>query len=370
VFKWLKNIFKKTPTIAYDIGVNVVSEPVQRIKIRQETAPIEEPTKKQIEKPKEIYMNENDLNNIWLVVVDTTGMDKATRSYNENNPDENSGGEVDARKLGPLGIKTFAFVNATDVNAAKGFFWRTLGAKNPAIRRYLAEIARATKVTNFSQIFPILTKPGIVWNYVGGKNEAMPGQQSNLAKQKELAGRDMYGNESAREYVHVAPQIPDGVQTQVTKNDLRDLTPDDRKVMQSNQPQAQMPAMNPNMTPQQMMQMMQMFMATMAAQAQPPVQQVSNEPSRSIHELSSDDIAAIESNRTEMAPDENDPDLQRQIQAINESGKKGFDASLLDDAIDPTELAKMAKTTQSIVPRSPEQAAATGKGKRRVPSGE
>jgi cytochrome c553 len=58
-----------------------------------------------------------------------------------------------------------------------------------------------------------------------------------------------------------------------------------------------------------------------------------------------------------MKPDENDPELQKQIQEMKESGSKGFDASIIDEELDPAELARMAKVTQSITPRSPEQAA-------------
>lgn len=363
MFKWVKRLFNKNNKVEYDSNILPNNTPRLKIKEPDQPEPPKEPEPPKQEK-KRIYMDPSDLNNIWLVVVDTTGLDKPTRSFNEGTG-EGGDDAVDARKLGPLGIKTFAFVNAPDVNAAKGIFWRTLGAKNPAVRRLLAEIARATRVTNFSQIFPILTRTGVVWNYVGGPKEALPGQQSNLARQKELAGRDAYGNESAREYQPAVPEIPDGIQTKVSKADLSNMSAEDRRVLQSQQSQTpQMPQMpaNGQMNQQQMMQMMQMMMAMMQnnTQPQPPPQAIVQD-TRNLHELDAEDQAIIESNKTQLSPEENDPELQRQIQEMKDSGSKQLDSSVLDDEIDPAELARMAKMTQAITPTNPENAPPRGK---------
>jgi hypothetical protein len=368
VLKWLTDLFGRKKKVSYDICVNII-ESTPRVKIRQETAPLPPPPKKQ-ETIKGITMNADDLRNIWLVVVDTTGLDKATRNYNESNPDESGDGVIDARKLGPLGIKTFAFVNAPDLNAAKGIFWRTLGAKNPRIRGMLAEVARATRVTNFSQIFPILTKTGIVWNYVAGPKESLPGQQSALARQKDLVGKDQYGNESAREFEPAVPQIPDGVQTKVDQRDLGHLDAADRKVLngQQNNQNPGTPAMPGNMSQEQMMQMMQMMMATMMQNggkmpAAPEPAKVTE--ARTFDQLSAEDMDAINSTITPLSRDESDPDLQKQIQAFKNKGSKEINMDTIeDDSIDPQEMANMAKMTQLINPQNPEQAAV--KKKKRV----
>lgn len=363
MFKWIKRLFNKNNKVEYDSNILPLNGTRIKIKLEPDPEPPKEPEPPKQEK-KRIYMDPSDLNNIWLVVVDTTGLDKPTRSFNEGTG-EGGDDAIDARKLGPLCIKTFAFVNAPDVNSAKGIFWRTLGAKNPAVRRFLAEIARATRVTNFSQIFPILTRTGVVWNYVGGPKEALPGQQSSLARQKDLAGRDAYGNESAREYQPAVPDIPDGVQTRVSKADLGNMSAEDRKVLQSQQnQQPQMPQLpaNGQMSQADMMKMMQMMMTMMqnGAQAAPPPRAIV-EDTRNLHELDAEDQAIIESNKTQLSPEENDPELQKQIQEMKDSGSKHLDASVLDDEIDPEELARMAKMTQAITPTNPENAPPRGK---------
>lgn len=365
MFKWLFTKFKKKePEVASDIPLKVILEQ-PRIKIKQNIEPVKEEPPKQIKK--EIVMDYHEqLRNIWLVVVDTTGLVKATRSYNEATGE---GGDdmVDAKKLGPLGIKTFAFVNAPDLNAAKGLLWRTLGAKNPAIRRFLPEIARATKATNFTQIFPILTRTGVVWNYVGAKNEALPGQQSAIQK-GELVGKNQYGEESARDYEPAVPSIPDGGETKVSKSDVGQMTAADRKILES---QGQMPQVNGNMTPQQMMQMMQMMMTMMqnGGQMAPPTppRATYTERSQSADELSAEDLASIDQNIQPLAPEETDPDLQRQIESLRERGNSAQVNIDLDEQLDQSELERMAKMTEQInFKKSEEEAPTRGKGKRRV----
>jgi hypothetical protein len=372
VFGWLKKLFKKetlAPSKEDDFQL-----PGVRIKIRQDTAkPPEQkkeiPKEKVIPKTKEIHMDDKFINAIWLIVVDTTGMDKKTFSYNESTGErDEGGGENDPRKLGPLGIKTFAFVTAPDINAAKGVFWRTIGARNPATRRFMPEIARATKATNFSQIFPILARGmGVCWNYVGSASESLPGQQSAINQRAELVGKNPYGDVSAREYQPAAPQIPDGIETKVNPNEVGSVSAEDKKVLQSGIKTPQMPQMPMgNMNQQQMMQMMQMMMQMMQGgmqPQQPPPQATFTEQSQNISSLSADDIAAIESNKTPLSQPETDPELEKQIAEIKSKGGHNPDLSSLNEDIDPEELDRMAKMTQAINPRS-DDAPVQKKGKR------
>jgi hypothetical protein len=358
VFRWLIN-YIKGQTEVQEVPIKDTSQPVSNeiLKLREEIVKkndkIEAPKKKELPK-KEVIMNPSDLNNIWMIVVDTTGLVKATRSFNESTGEGNDDA-VDARKLGPLGIKTFSFVNAPDINAAKGIFWKTLGANNPAIRRFMPEVARATRVTNFTQIFPLLTRTGVVWNYIGGPRESLPGQQSKLFQTKELAGSDAYGNVSAREYQPAPPQIPDGIETKVNPKEIQ-LEAADRKVLNSNQ---STPAANGGvMDQQQMMQMMMQMMAQMQAMNGGKLPAMPQQPqytdrSQDISSLSADDIAAIESNKTQLSPEENDPELQKQIAELKSRG--GQQIVDFDESIDQRELEKMAKTTRSLVNKSGEE---------------
>jgi hypothetical protein len=357
VFKWLINYFtspKEEPTKEETLDELALLIKKNSIKIKEEIKPTTpEARKPEIKKERTMATDYYEqLKTIWLVVVDTTGLSKTTR-------DESDDGFVnDARKLGPLGIKTFAFVNAPDINTAKGLLWRTLGARNAATRRFMAEIARATRVTNFTQIFPLLTKMGMVWNYLGGTNEYLPGQQSALARQSELAGKDAYGNDSAREYQPAAPVVPDDVETRVSKNDLSGLSAEDRKVLQSNQQtMPNMPMMNGNMNPQQMMAMMMQMMQMMSGQQPmqaPPATQLT--PARSISELSAEDAALVESTITPISPNVEDPELERQIEDMRARKGQGMAVGNIEsDDVDPEELAKMAKMTETISPKTPDE---------------
>ena len=355
MFEWIKNLTKKKPKLSYDIKVNILENINKPEIIKQEPVRLVKPEpKRDIFYKEQIDMNLNDLKFIWLVVVDTTGLNKATRDYNEEQG--SSGGVNDARKLGHLGIKTFAFVNAPDINAAKGIFWKTLTIKNKAARPFLKEIARATRVTNFTQIFPVLTRVGAVWNYVGGRDEAMPGQQSPLAKQAELTGKDPYGNDSSSLYHPAQPYMPEMENAEIQKGELGNLSAEDRKVLNSQpKPAAAIPGMPAGITPE-MMQAMAAFMAMMQnggkmPAAPAPVQPATTRATRQYDELTEEELATIDGAKLPMDNDADDPELAQSINEMRERGSKGIDLNFDDEKLDPNEMAKMAKQVQAINPQ-------------------
>lgn len=349
MFKWLKGIFnKKKQKIEVKILWNI-SESNKSNTIKEKIKPkIVETKKADIQQPKEIKMDFNNLRNYWLIVVDTKSMASSKQAKDDN--DSSPGNELNAKALGmPLGLKTFSIVNAPDIATARGLFWRTLTATNPGSRGLIQVIAAATRATNLTQILPIISKSGSVWNYIPGPRESLPGQQP--IPRDNLMARDQYGTESAVEYNHVPPTLPEDYVTKVDKKDIGTLSAADRKLLgndQTNQnvtPEAfsQMAA-----NPQLFMEMMAKMMATMAGN------QVKPEPAKSerlgsVYELDQAELAAInQKDPSGISEEYNDEDLQKQIENFRHKDTK-VDLTIQDNDISSDEISNMAKRANSLL---------------------
>jgi hypothetical protein len=349
LFKWLKGIFnKKKQKIEVKILWNI-SESNKSNTIKEKIKPkIVETKKADIQQPKEIKMDFNNLRNYWLIVVDTKSMASSKQAKDDN--DSSPGNELNAKALGmPLGLKTFSIVNAPDIATARGLFWRTLTATNPGSRGLIQVIAAATRATNLTQILPIISKSGSVWNYIPGPRESLPGQQP--IPRDNLMARDQYGTESAVEYNHVPPTLPEDYVTKVDKKDIGTLSAADRKLLgndQTNQnvtPEAfsQMAA-----NPQLFMEMMAKMMATMAGN------QVKPEPAKSerlgsVYELDQAELAAInQKDPSGISEEYNDEDLQKQIENFRHKDTK-VDLTIQDNDISSDEISNMAKRANSLL---------------------
>lgn len=346
---WLKGIFnKKKQKIEVKILWNI-SESNKSNTIKEKIKPkIVETKKADIQQPKEIKMDFNNLRNYWLIVVDTKSMASSKQAKDDN--DSSPGNELNAKALGmPLGLKTFSIVNAPDIATAKGLFWRTLTATNPGSRGLIQVIAAATRATNLTQILPILSKPGSVWNYIPGPRESLPGQQP--IPRDNLMARDQYGTESAVEYNHVPPTLPEDYVTKVDKKDIGTLSAADRKLLgndQANQnatPEAfsQMAA-----NPQLFMEMMAKMMATMAGnQVKPELPK--SERLGSVYELDQAELAAInQKDPSGITEEYNDEDLQKQIENFRHKDTK-VDLKIHDNDISSDEINNMAKMANSLL---------------------
>jgi hypothetical protein len=355
LLKWLKGIFtRKKQKIEVKILWNVSDSNKSNV-IKEEIKTKNAELKKvDIQQPKEIKMDLNNLRNYWLIVVDTKSMSSSKQAKDDN--DSSPGNELNAKALGmPLGLKTFSIVNAPDIATAKGLFWRTLTATNPGSRGLIQVIAAATRATNLTQILPILSKPGLVWNYIPGPRESLPGQQP--ISRDNLMARDQYGTESAVEYSHVPPTLPEDYVTKVDKKDIGPLSAADRKLLgndQTNQnvtPEAfsQMAA-----NPQMFMEMMAKMMATMAGN------QVKPEPPKmerlgSVYELDQAELAAInQRDPSGISEEYNDEDLQKQIENFRHKDTK-VDLTIQDNDISSDEISNMAKRANSLLSNTTKQ---------------
>lgn len=349
MFNWIRNLFKKKPQkVEVKILWNIEDKRIKEKEYKKENKQKE--LKKQYNSIKETPMDYNNIKNYWLIVVDTKGIasSKQARDENDNSPIN----EINVKALGQLGLKTFSLVNAPDVITAKGIFWKTLMATNPQSRPYIQIISAATRVTNLTQILPVIAKPGSVWNYIPGPRESLPGQQP--ISRDNLLAKDKYGSESAVEYSHIPPSVPEDYVTQVDKKDIGSLTEADRKIMSSNNnSQMDMTSMSNLVNdPKLMMEMMAKMLQTLTANQQTN-QRKKEEPTferlSSIHDLNQEELNAInQKDPREIVQEEEDQELQEQILNFREN-KENVNIEIQSDDISSDEIKQMAKATSSQV---------------------
>ncbi len=268
-----------------------------------------------------------NLRHVYLVTLDTTNRMEAKQIFRRE------------------GIQNFYFVyskanNPNDeMNQAKQIVLSTF-ARKPAVVRAAQNSLKATPLLS---IISNLSEARNFWTYVPMGGQRLAGQQSAPPNPDNLLKPNQYGDMSSQN-VHIPNPVDVSPENSVNADDVV------RKKQGSQTPQPpQMPSDPSQMTPEAMMAMMQQMMAMInnggqsVVKAEPTEKEIAAAGEAvPFDQLPPEQQAKLRSaEKIQIGEDYNDPQLQAEIQALQENGIPSTNDALGDidmTDVDPNEF--------------------------------